>query len=76
MINLIQMFRPVIHAPRKVPLSILPKLEYTLKQLIDAGVINKVTEPTEWVRMVIVEKKNDSLRICIDARVLNNAIMR
>ena len=68
--------RPVIHALRKVPLSLLPKLENTLKRLIHSGVISKVTTPIEWVNsMVIVEKKNSSLRICIDARELNDNIM-
>ena len=42
------------------------------------GVIKKVTEPTEWVSsMVAVGKMNtDNLRICIDPRNLNQAIMR
>ena len=38
---------PVIHATRKISLSILPKLEETLERLIDAGVISRVTSPTE-----------------------------
>ena len=63
--------RPVIHATRKVPLSLLPKLDNTLKRLIHSGVISKVTTPTEWVNStVIVEKKNG-----IDAQELND-IMR
>ena len=42
------------------------------------GVIRKVIEPTEWVSsMVAVGKKNsEKLRICIDIRDLNKAIMR
>ena len=68
---------PAIHAPRKIPLSILPKLESTLKTLISSGVISKIDEPTEWVNsIVIVEKKNGSLRLCLDAKELNNSIMR
>ena len=60
-----------------MPLSLLPKLENTLKRLIHSGVISKVTTPTEWVNsMVIVEKKNGSLRICIDAQELNDNTMR
>ena len=41
------------------------------------NVIAKVDEPTEWVSsLVIVEKKNGNLRICLDPRDLNKAIMR
>ena len=41
------------------------------------NVITKVDEPTEWVSsLVIVEKKNGNLRICLDPRDLNKAIMR
>ena len=42
------------------------------------GIITKVTEPTEWVSsMVAAKKKNtEELRICIDPRDLNKALMR
>ena len=37
----------------------------------------KVDQPTDWVHnLVIVEKKNGSLRLCLDPRALNNAIKR
>ena len=40
-------------------------------------VIEKVTEPTNWVNsMVTIIKPNGSLRICIDPRDLNKAIQR
>ena len=67
---------PVIHATRKIPLSILRKHEETLERLIDAGVISRVTSPTEWVNSMVIAEKNGSLRICIDARELNDSIMR
>ena len=40
-------------------------------------VITKVTEPTEWVNSVVVtEKKNGKVRVCLDPRDLNKAIKR
>ena len=43
----------------------------------ESGIIQKVDQPTEWVNsMVVVEKKNGSVRICLDPRELNKAIMR
>jgi len=41
------------------------------------GIITKVTEPTDWVNsMVVVEKRNGELRLCLDPRDLNKAIKR
>ena len=43
----------------------------------DTGVIKKVDEPTEWVNSLVVgEKPNGDLRICLDPRDLNKAIKR
>lgn len=41
------------------------------------SIIVPVTEPTEWVSsLMIVEKKNGTLRICIDPKDLNLAMQR
>lgn len=43
----------------------------------EIGVIVKQHEPTEWVNsMATVQKPNGKLRICIDPRDLNKAILR
>ena len=40
-------------------------------------IINQVDEPTDWVKsMVIVEKRDGRLRICLDPHDLNKAIKR
>lgn len=68
---------PVIHAARKVPLALKERLRKELKSLIDKGIVRKVEEPTDWVNsLVIVEKKNGDLRLCIDPRDLNKWIKR
>ncbi len=69
--------KPVIHPPRKVPYSILGKLKEKLSQLEKIGVVQKVDKPTPWVNsLVIVEKRDGSLRLCLDPRDLNKAIQR
>ena len=41
------------------------------------SVIKKQTEPTDWVNsMVVVPKPNGKVRICIDSRDLNKAVLR
>ena len=42
-----------------------------------AGVIVKVSEPTDWVNsLVLVKKQNGSLRICLEPRHLTKAMKR
>lgn len=69
--------QPVIHAVRKVPFAIHEDLKKKLNQLEVEGVVSKVTIPTEWVNsLVIVHKKDKSLRLCLDPKDLNKAIRR
>ena len=45
--------------------------------MVKNGVITPSQEPTDWVNsLVIVEKPNGKLRICLDPRPLNRAIKR
>ena len=68
---------PVIHPPRRVPFVLKPKLKAELQRMLEMGVISKVETPTSWVNsMVCVEKRNGDIRVCIDPRDLNRAIVR
>ena len=45
--------------------------------MVKANIIAPVTEPTKWISsMVVVPKKNGTLRICLDPKELNAAIQR
>jgi hypothetical protein len=69
--------KPVIHAARRVPLALEPKFKQTLDELVKSGIIVKRDEPTDWVNsLLIIEKKNGSLRLCLDPLDLNKAIKR
>jgi len=53
----------------------MKKLKAELEQTCKLDVIEKFDEPTDWVSsMVILEKGNGQLRICLDPRDLNSAI--
>ena len=48
-----------------------------LSHLETLGIIEKVSKPTEWVNsIVIVDKPDGSLRLCLDPRNLNKCIKR
>ena len=68
----------VVRLPRKVHHAMKDKIMVSLDKIEENGIIAKVSEPTEWdFSMVAAKKKNtDKLRICIDPRDLNMALMR
>ena len=67
---------PVKHAPRKVPVSMKSKLKEELDRLANLQVITPVKEPTDWISSIVCVKKPNKLRICLDPKDLNKAIMR
>ena len=68
---------PVIHASRRVAATLREPLKKELSRMKKLGVIHKVDHPTEWVNsMVITEKPNGDLRICLDPKDLNRNILR
>ena len=81
---------PAKHRPRKVPVHLQDAFHEEVEQLVKIDVLEKVTEPTEWVNsFVIVEKVIDSsnahspnhvikksIRLCIDPKDLNEALER
>ena len=69
--------KPIINPPRKIPYALRNKVKNELDRLEKMRVIQKVTEPTEWVNsLVVVEKPNKDVRLCLDPRELNKSILR
>lgn len=67
-----------VHTARRVPFPMLQKVKEELKRMENNGVIEQVTQPTEWCApMVPVLKKNTAkARICVDLTKLNKSVKR
>ena len=67
--------RPVVHAPRRVPVPVREKVRKKLDELESDGVLTPVTEATDWVSStVIFQKPSGQIRICLDPKDLNRII--
>lgn len=59
--------QPVQCAPRNVPIAIKPQVK---------GHLTSVSEPTDWISNMVVIRKPEKIRICIDPKFLNMALKR
>ena len=76
-LNLDEGVAPVAQPVRRIPFSRREKVVQKLKELEDLDVIEKVDGPTQWVNpLVTVEKPNGDVRLCLDMREANRAIIR
>jgi hypothetical protein len=63
--------------PRKVPLALQAQARSQLDEMLCDGVVECVTEPSEWVHLMQIALKPDGrLRICMDPRYLNQFLER
>ena len=49
----------VVHAPRKCPIHITDDIRKELDEMVSLGVIQLVTEPTDWVSSVAYSQKSN-----------------
>lgn len=68
---------PVVRPPRRVPHALRERLAAKLKTLEDQQIIEKVEQPDSFVsNLVIIEKVDKSLRLCLDPKELNKVLIR
>ena len=69
--------QPVAQSARKMPFKMREQVKNKLNDLLDQGIIEKVEGPTEWLSpLVVVPKPNNDIRICVDMREANTAVLR
>ena len=67
---------PVPHAPRRIPVTLQKEVKEKIAELEKKGIIQKVTDPTDWISSMVIVSKPGMIRICLDPRDLNKAIQR
>ncbi|CAH2105722.1 unnamed protein product [Euphydryas editha] len=69
--------KPVSQPYRRIPIPIEEKIEMKIKELLESDIIEEVHEPSKWISPIVpILKDNGELRLCVDMRRANKAIMR
>ena len=69
--------KPVAQPLRRTPFNLQEKVEKKIQELLDCDIIEEVDGPTPWVNpVVIIPKADGDIRLCIDMRRANEAILR
>jgi len=62
--------------PRNAPVTVQQELRQRLQELLNMKVLSPVKEPTNWINSMVIVKKPNKLRICLDPKDLNKPIKR
>ena len=66
-----------IETPHRVPQRLMEPLKSKLDEMVSQKIIVPVDKPTDFVsNLVITQKKDGSLRLCLDPKFLNDQIKR
>ena len=67
--------KPVVHVPRRCPITMQPLVHEKLDEFINQGIIVPVEEPTDWVSSLAYPwKANGKLWVSLDPKDLNTAV--
>ena len=69
---------PVIRPPHRLSFAMTDRVHSALKDMASTGIIEAVSDPTDWVSTMIatVKKGKNEIRLCINSKELNTAIKR
>ena len=69
--------QPVQMPMRRIPHALKDKVEAELQQMCTDGIIEKVTEPSDWINpMLVIARPDGRVRIVLDPLNLNKALLR
>jgi hypothetical protein len=68
---------PFAQKARRLPILMQKQVDTELERLLELGVIEPVSKPPTWVNpIVVVPKDGNNIRMCVDMRAPNSAIIR
>ena len=68
---------PVVQKMRRIPFSPKDKVTAKVNELLENDIIERVEGPTTWISPVVVAPKpSGDIRLCVDMRRANEAIIR
>ncbi len=66
-----------VNGPRPIPIPLRQATKKLIMDMVQQGVLQEVTEPTDWLHpFTVVVKPDRSLRLCVDLRMLNIFVKR
>jgi transposase InsO family protein len=66
-----------VNGPRPIPIPLRENAKKLIFDLVEQGILEEVTEPTDWLHpFTVVVKPDGSLRLCVDLRMLNKFVKR
>ena len=62
-----------VHTARRLPLPMLQKVKEELQRMERNGIIERVTQPTDWCAPMVpvLKKSTGKACICVDLKILN-----
>ncbi|XP_048482951.1 uncharacterized protein LOC125489811 [Plutella xylostella] len=69
--------KPVMQPYRRIPIPIEKEIQDKINELLFADIIEEVHEPSSWISPIVpILKDNGEVRLCIDMRRANTAILK
>ena len=68
---------PVVQPLKRLPFAIRNKVDKKLNDLLENDAIEPAEGPSRWVsQVVVIPKADDDIRMCVDMRCANRAVVR
>lgn len=69
--------KPVVQPYRRIPIPLEEKVDKKIHELLEKDIIEKVQGPSSWISPIVpILKDNGDIRLCVDMRRANTAILR